>query len=324
MRLGAYTANLKAGSKVAEIYDATVIEERHRHRYEVDIKYRDQLETRASASRACRPTGGCRRSSRSPTTRGSSASSSTPSSSRSPSRRTRCSPTSCGPRRRWSGWSDRVARVTGGQQTPFPEIDQSNCDGDDVATAAGVAAVCVAEATAGRRDTHFRRQFRSDCPRFRRPAISAPFSARGRDSRKCHRAEEFRPAPAKKTCEDGCVAETAFPVTSLRIAARARVPGVAAGATSSEHPGRSPALAHLDIADRLAPPMRPQTSSTVERFNGRIATRAIAAERLRPGVSYRRRTCSIELASAGFFRLIYGRKLPLGPVLWHPAGASNT
>jgi CTP synthase len=44
MRLGAYTANLKPGSKVAEIYDATAIEERHRHRYEVDIKYRDQLE----------------------------------------------------------------------------------------------------------------------------------------------------------------------------------------------------------------------------------------------------------------------------------------
>jgi CTP synthase len=44
MRLGAYTANLKAGSKVAEIYGSTVIEERHRHRYEVDIKYRDQLE----------------------------------------------------------------------------------------------------------------------------------------------------------------------------------------------------------------------------------------------------------------------------------------
>ena len=45
MRLGAYTANLKPGSKVAEVYGATVIEERHRHRYEVDIKYRDQLET---------------------------------------------------------------------------------------------------------------------------------------------------------------------------------------------------------------------------------------------------------------------------------------
>jgi CTP synthase len=44
MRLGAYTANLKAGSKVAEIYGGPVIEERHRHRYEVDIKYRDRLE----------------------------------------------------------------------------------------------------------------------------------------------------------------------------------------------------------------------------------------------------------------------------------------
>ena len=44
MRLGAYTANLTPGSKVAGVYGDTVIEERHRHRYEVDIKYRDQLE----------------------------------------------------------------------------------------------------------------------------------------------------------------------------------------------------------------------------------------------------------------------------------------
>jgi len=44
MRLGAYTANLLPGSRVAEIYGTTVIEERHRHRYEVDIKYRDKLE----------------------------------------------------------------------------------------------------------------------------------------------------------------------------------------------------------------------------------------------------------------------------------------
>ncbi|MEO1460551.1 MAG: gamma-glutamyl-gamma-aminobutyrate hydrolase family protein, partial [Pseudomonadota bacterium] len=44
MRLGAYTANLAEGSKVATVYDATVIEERHRHRYEVDIKYREKLE----------------------------------------------------------------------------------------------------------------------------------------------------------------------------------------------------------------------------------------------------------------------------------------
>ena len=44
MRLGAYDAVLAEGSKVAEVYDATQIEERHRHRYEVDIKYRDTLE----------------------------------------------------------------------------------------------------------------------------------------------------------------------------------------------------------------------------------------------------------------------------------------
>jgi CTP synthase len=44
MRLGAYTACLRKGSHVAGIYDATEIAERHRHRYEVDIKYRDQLE----------------------------------------------------------------------------------------------------------------------------------------------------------------------------------------------------------------------------------------------------------------------------------------
>ncbi len=45
MRLGAYTAHLAEGSKVAQVYGATTIEERHRHRYEVDIKYRDKLES---------------------------------------------------------------------------------------------------------------------------------------------------------------------------------------------------------------------------------------------------------------------------------------
>ncbi|ARO13908.1 CTP synthetase [Ketogulonicigenium robustum] len=44
MRLGAYNATLKAGSKIAEIYGTTEIEERHRHRYEVDTRYKDQLE----------------------------------------------------------------------------------------------------------------------------------------------------------------------------------------------------------------------------------------------------------------------------------------
>jgi len=44
MRLGAYDAVLTEGSKVAGIYGTTTIDERHRHRYEVDITYRDQLE----------------------------------------------------------------------------------------------------------------------------------------------------------------------------------------------------------------------------------------------------------------------------------------
>ncbi|TNJ48570.1 CTP synthase [Phaeobacter sp. B1627] len=44
MRLGAYDATLTEGSKVAEVYGTTAIEERHRHRYEVDIAYREKLE----------------------------------------------------------------------------------------------------------------------------------------------------------------------------------------------------------------------------------------------------------------------------------------
>ncbi|GGW36686.1 CTP synthase [Gemmobacter lanyuensis] len=45
MRLGAYNATLKAGSRVAQVYGTTEIEERHRHRYEVDTQYRDKLES---------------------------------------------------------------------------------------------------------------------------------------------------------------------------------------------------------------------------------------------------------------------------------------
>ena len=43
MRLGLYPAVLAAGSVVAEVYGCTEIQERHRHRYEVNNKYRDQL-----------------------------------------------------------------------------------------------------------------------------------------------------------------------------------------------------------------------------------------------------------------------------------------
>ncbi len=44
MRLGAYDAVLAPGSKIADIYGTTSISERHRHRYEVNIGYRDRLE----------------------------------------------------------------------------------------------------------------------------------------------------------------------------------------------------------------------------------------------------------------------------------------
>ncbi len=44
MRLGAYEAALRPGSKIASIYGTTTISERHRHRYEVNIDYKDRLE----------------------------------------------------------------------------------------------------------------------------------------------------------------------------------------------------------------------------------------------------------------------------------------
>ncbi len=44
MRLGAYQAKLGEGTKIAQIYGDTDISERHRHRYEVNIDYRQKLE----------------------------------------------------------------------------------------------------------------------------------------------------------------------------------------------------------------------------------------------------------------------------------------
>jgi CTP synthase len=43
MRLGLYEAKLKPGSIVAEVYGSDSIEERHRHRYEVNNTYRSQI-----------------------------------------------------------------------------------------------------------------------------------------------------------------------------------------------------------------------------------------------------------------------------------------
>ncbi len=57
MRLGAYEAQLKAGSRIAEIYGSTTISERHRHRYEVNMTYRERLEATGMVVSGVSPDG---------------------------------------------------------------------------------------------------------------------------------------------------------------------------------------------------------------------------------------------------------------------------
>jgi CTP synthase len=57
MRLGAFQASLEQGSKVAEIYGGTEISERHRHRYEVNMSYRDKLESKGLRFSGVSPDG---------------------------------------------------------------------------------------------------------------------------------------------------------------------------------------------------------------------------------------------------------------------------
>ena len=44
MRLGSYEARLKKGSLINNIYSSTRINERHRHRYEVNINFKEKFE----------------------------------------------------------------------------------------------------------------------------------------------------------------------------------------------------------------------------------------------------------------------------------------
>ena len=44
MRLGAYPCKLKAGSCGSRAYSQDLIQERHRHRYEFNMRYRDKVE----------------------------------------------------------------------------------------------------------------------------------------------------------------------------------------------------------------------------------------------------------------------------------------
>jgi CTP synthase len=57
MRLGSYAATLRPGSKIAGIYGSNAITERHRHRYEVNMAYRDRLEARGMVFCGTSPDG---------------------------------------------------------------------------------------------------------------------------------------------------------------------------------------------------------------------------------------------------------------------------
>jgi len=57
MRLGLFEAQLTPGSVVAETYGKTTVEERHRHRYEVNNKYRDQISAAGLSFSGTSPNG---------------------------------------------------------------------------------------------------------------------------------------------------------------------------------------------------------------------------------------------------------------------------
>ena len=57
MRLGCYDARLVPGSQVAEAYGDVVVSERHRHRYEVNPRYRDRLEAAGLCCSGLSPDG---------------------------------------------------------------------------------------------------------------------------------------------------------------------------------------------------------------------------------------------------------------------------
>ena len=57
MRLGLYEAILKRNSLISKIYSMKKIKERHRHRYEVNIKYKDEFEKKGLIFSALSPDG---------------------------------------------------------------------------------------------------------------------------------------------------------------------------------------------------------------------------------------------------------------------------
>ena len=57
MRLGLYDAILKKNSLISKIYSTKRIKERHRHRYEVNIKYKSEFEKKGLIFSALSPDG---------------------------------------------------------------------------------------------------------------------------------------------------------------------------------------------------------------------------------------------------------------------------
>ncbi len=57
MRLGAYASQLMPDTKIAKIYGSTEISERHRHRYEVNMGYRERLEAQGLRFSGLSPDG---------------------------------------------------------------------------------------------------------------------------------------------------------------------------------------------------------------------------------------------------------------------------
>jgi CTP synthase len=58
MRLGAWACDLKMGSLAQKIYKANTIEERHRHRYEFNNKYKEQIEASGMLATGLNPETG--------------------------------------------------------------------------------------------------------------------------------------------------------------------------------------------------------------------------------------------------------------------------
>ena len=109
MRLGAYRAVLKPGRGRRDLRRRREITERHRHRYEVNIAYRERLEDEGMMFTGMSPDGLLPETSRSPSHPWFIGVQFHPELKCRPSPRTRCSRASSPPRRRRAGWCRRFA-----------------------------------------------------------------------------------------------------------------------------------------------------------------------------------------------------------------------